>query len=156
MAKAVMTQSSHRPKAVIQKQSWPKAVIAKSSHSQKQSQPKAATDLISLEITKLALFRKNKPNFKQEIAKSMIFGPKIAKFQQELSKWHVLFINDPNFIGNCKTSPEIEKLAIFECTYGHIRGIWFARDYPEVSAPNTVTVPSPGIVFLDFSLGDKG
>ena len=67
-----------------------------------------------------------------------------------------MFINDPNFIGNCKTSPEIEKLAIFEYTYGSIWEIWSARDYPEVSAPNTVTVPSPGIVFLDFSLGDKG
>ena len=67
-----------------------------------------------------------------------------------------MFINDPNFIGNFKTSPEIKKLAIFECTYGRILGIWSARDYLEVSAPNTVTVPSPGIVFLDFSLGDKG
>ena len=67
-----------------------------------------------------------------------------------------MFINDPNFIGNFKTSSEIKKLAIFEFTYSRILGIWSARDYLEVSAPNTVTVPSPGIVFLDFSLGDKG
>ena len=67
-----------------------------------------------------------------------------------------MFINDPNFIGNFKISTEIKKMAISECTYGCILGIWSARDYLEVSAPNTVTVPSPGIVFLDFSLGDKG